>query len=170
MSNWKNVNNCHWVSKNCIVWAQTYFTDKVVGLESEKDGHKVKISKLNSCTGDVELCQRKGKIITIYDVALEYTWEGVAADGTSVSGTIAIPECCHDTDLDEYVFTITVKEEDTLKRTVRDVVKKELTPLMRKQFNLFSEDLKQHHGSDVYIEVDKLGTAAPLRQATPSKE
>jgi activator of HSP90 ATPase len=64
------------VSKNCIVWAQTYFTDKVVGLETEKDGHKVKISNLSSCTGDVEVCQRKGKIITIYDVALEYSWEG----------------------------------------------------------------------------------------------
>ncbi|ORZ18967.1 activator of Hsp90 ATPase [Absidia repens] len=167
MSNWKNVNNWHWVNKNCLPWAQAYFTDKVVGLETEKNGHKVKVSKMDECSGDVEVCQRKGKIITIYDVVLKYSWEGVAADGTEVSGTIEIPEVDQDTELDEYVFTVSVKEEDTLKRNVRDVVKAQLTPLMRKQFSMFSKDLIQHHGSDVYIEVDKLGTAAPLRQATP---
>ncbi|KAI8099986.1 activator of Hsp90 ATPase [Halteromyces radiatus] len=167
MSNWKNVNNWHWVNKNCLVWAQTYFTDKVVGLETEKDGHQVKISKMDECTGDVEVCQRKGKIITIYDVNLKYSWEGVASDGTKVSGTIHIPEVAHDTEIDEYVFEVTVKEEDTLKRTIRDIVKRHLTPLMSKQFDMFSKDLISHHGSDVYIQADQLGTPAPLRQPTP---
>lgn len=28
------------------------------------------------CTGDVDLNQRKGKIITIYDVVLKLDWQG----------------------------------------------------------------------------------------------
>ncbi|CAO3642733.1 unnamed protein product [Cunninghamella echinulata] len=143
MSNWKNVNNWHWVNKNCITWARNYFTENVV------------------------VCQRKGKIITIYNVNLKYTWEGVAKDGTIVAGTINVPEVAHDFDLDEYVFEISVKEEDALKRTIRDIVKKELTPLMRKRFSSFSDDLIKHHASDVYIDADQLGTAAPPREATP---
>ncbi|KAI9304973.1 activator of Hsp90 ATPase [Cunninghamella echinulata] len=154
MSNWKNVNN--WVNKNCITWARTYFTENVVGLQVEKDGHLVKVNKMEECNGDVEVCQRKGKIITIYDVNLKYTWEGVAKDGTIVAGTINVPEVAHDFDLDEYVFEISVKEEDALKRTLRDIVKKELTPLMRKQFSSFSDDLIKRKAQKIHIQINKL--------------
>ncbi|CAO3613255.1 unnamed protein product [Cunninghamella blakesleeana] len=140
MSNWKNVNN--WVNKNCISWAKTYFTDNVVGLKVEKDGHEVKI---------------------VNWMKSMYSWEGIAQDGTIVAGTINVPEVAHDFDLDEYVFEISVKEEDQLRRMIRDIVKKDLTPLMRKQFSLFTDDLIKSHGSDVYIEADQLGQAAPPR-------
>lgn len=64
------------MNKNCLNWTQNYFEKELVGLEAEKDGHKVKITSLDECTGDVDLNQRKGKIITIYDVAIKLSWEG----------------------------------------------------------------------------------------------
>ncbi|KAG0186277.1 hypothetical protein DFQ28_008076 [Apophysomyces sp. BC1034] len=169
MSNWKNVNN--WVTKNCLNWSQTYFTEKLVELEGKKDGHYAKITGVDECTGDVDLNQRKGKIITIYDVALKLTWEGTAADGTTASGKIFIPEVAHDTDIDDYVFDISVNEDSNAKQPIRDVVRKVLTPKLREAFSKFSADLIQHHGSDVYIDPAQLGTAAaPRATQAASKE
>lgn len=54
-----------------------------MGLEAEKDGNKARISKMVDCTGDVDLNQRKGKIITIYDVVLKLNWEGMERSQTS---------------------------------------------------------------------------------------
>jgi activator of HSP90 ATPase len=36
----------------------------------------VKITSLDECSGDVDLNQRKGKLLAIYDVALKLSWEG----------------------------------------------------------------------------------------------
>lgn len=65
------------VNKNCLKWAQGWFSEQLVGLEAEKDGNKARISKMVDCSGDVDLNQRKGKIITIYDVVLKLNWEGM---------------------------------------------------------------------------------------------
>ncbi|ORX53923.1 putative Hch1 protein [Hesseltinella vesiculosa] len=167
MSNWKNVNNWHWVDKNCLPWAKNYFQDKFIGMQVESAGHTVSISGMDECTGDVEICQRKGKIITIYDVAVKYSWKGVAADGTEAAGTLQYFEVAHDVEADEMEFKVTVKEEDTLKRTLRDIVKKELVPLVTGQLVQFRTDLVQAHGTDVHIPADQLGQAAPARESTP---
>ena len=57
-------------------WAQHWFPEQLVGLEAEKDGKKATITKVVDCSGDVDLNQRKGKIITIYDITLKLNWEG----------------------------------------------------------------------------------------------
>lgn len=112
------------VNKNCLKWAQNYFTEQLVGLEAEKNGNTASITKMVECTGDVDLNQRKGKIITIYDVVLKLNWKGkiyahseilfhgklmmnigTLADGTEVTGSLNIPEVAHDTDSDDYVVS-----------------------------------------------------------------
>ncbi|KAI8141729.1 activator of Hsp90 ATPase [Fennellomyces sp. T-0311] len=163
MSNWKNVNNWHWVNKNCLNWTQAYFTEQLIGLEAEKNGNKVKITKLDECTGDVDLNQRKGKIITIYDVQLKLSWEGTTSDGTEATGKILVPEVAHDTDADDYVFDISMNDESSAKQPLREVIRKALTPLLCKKFEAFSGDLIKQHGADVYIEKDQLGAATPVR-------
>lgn len=70
MSNWKNVNNWHWTGKNCINWAKEYLGKSLAGLEVEKNGVKVTTTTLTDCEGDVDLNQRKGKIIVGYHCAL----------------------------------------------------------------------------------------------------
>lgn len=70
-----NPNNWHWVNKDVSDWAREWFNENLLKLEVEKDGVKVKISKVQSMDGDVDVSQRKGKVITIFDVklVLEYT-------------------------------------------------------------------------------------------------
>jgi len=57
-------------------WAKTYFQQELVGIEAEKNGIKTSVSKVTEVTGDVDLNQRKGKIITIFDVELKLEWKG----------------------------------------------------------------------------------------------
>ncbi|KAI9310159.1 activator of Hsp90 ATPase [Dichotomocladium elegans] len=166
MSNWKNVNNWHWTNKNCQSWAQKYFAEQLEGLEAKHDGHIVRISKMNECTGDVDLNQRKGKIITIYDVALKLSLEGTLADGTPITGTLTVPEVAHDSDKDDYVFEIAISEDSPAKSAIKPVIRKHLTPLLCEKFSKFAPDMIATHGSDVYIDPSKLNDPASSTGAT----
>lgn len=111
-----NPNNWHWVSKDVRPWTQDYLSKELVGIKAEKDGASAEVSRVLSLDGDVEVSQRKGKVITIFDfrLQLEYTGkvpvkaeaEGQENDSKDVSGTITIPEVAHDTEEDEYVVCI----------------------------------------------------------------
>lgn len=113
-----NPNNWHWVSKDVTPWAKDYLTKELVGIQADKDGVTAQVSSLLSMDGDVEVSQRKGKVITIFDVKLqlEYTGkvpkksevEGDENDVQTVSGTITIPEVAHDTEVDDYVVCFSV--------------------------------------------------------------
>lgn len=110
-----NPNNWHWVNKDVSAWTKDYLSQDLVGLKAEHEGVNVAISKVLSMDGDVDVSQRKGKVITIFDVRLQLEWTGKVptkekgegeemVDGNKdVSGTITIPEVAHDTEEDEYV-------------------------------------------------------------------
>lgn len=98
-----NPNNWHWVNRDASPWAKDYLENELVGLVAEEDGATVKISKVLSMDGDVDVSQRKGKVITIFDVKLQLEFEGKNKEEEDVSGTVSIPEVAHDTAEDEYV-------------------------------------------------------------------
>lgn len=125
-----NPNNWHWVNKDVSAWAKDYLADKLTAISAEEDGVTAKISKLVSMDGDVDVSQRKGKVITLFDVQVQLEYEGkppnenqyelflssiayvqygllafligTTAEGESVNGAIKIPEVAHDTEEDEY--------------------------------------------------------------------
>ncbi|RUS21410.1 activator of Hsp90 ATPase [Endogone sp. FLAS-F59071] len=152
-------------SPNCLAWAKDYFNEQLVGVAVEKDGLTAQTDSVTEVTGDVDLNQRKGKIITIFDVQMTINWSGLAADGTEVKGKIQIPEIAHDTEIDDYVFDITVFEDKNDKQPIRDLVRKDLTPLLREKLASFSKDLIDAHAKDVYIDPEQLGQAPPPRPA-----
>lgn len=91
------------VNKDCRPWAKTYFSQQLVGLTAKKSNTEVRITTVDECTGDVDLNQRKGKLLAIYDVALKLSWQAQLRDGSKTYGTISIPEVAYDTDMDDYV-------------------------------------------------------------------
>jgi activator of HSP90 ATPase len=98
-----NPNNWHWVNKDVSGWTKEYLEKDLVGIKAEKDGASAEISKLLSQEGDVEVAQRKGKVITIFDLKLQLEYTGKTKEDEHVSGTISVPEVAHDTEEDEYV-------------------------------------------------------------------
>lgn len=105
------------------MWSKKYLTQKVVGLSTNKNNTQASITSLDECIGDVDLNQRKGKLLAMYDVALKLGWQGnrsimvhfyyhsnqyipligQTSNGNKLFGTISIPEVAYDTEWDDYV-------------------------------------------------------------------
>ncbi|KAI7908239.1 activator of Hsp90 ATPase [Cokeromyces recurvatus] len=167
MTDMRNVNNWHWVNKDCRTWAKNYLQQQLVGLKAEKDEIKVSIISLDDCTGDVDLNQRKGRLIAIYDVALKLSWQGLLKDKTKVYGQIHVPEVAYDTEFDDYVFNISFndlnqseKDKDELKK----LIKTDLIPQLRNKFVHFTQDLINTHSSDLYADKNSAPSTPTLVQ------
>jgi activator of HSP90 ATPase len=71
-----NPNNWHWVNKDVSAWTKNYLQETLSKLSAESDGVTAKVEKVLSMDGDVDVSQRKGKVITLYDVKLQLEYEG----------------------------------------------------------------------------------------------
>lgn len=74
-----NPNNWHWVNKDVAPWTKTYLQDTLSKISAEEDGVTAKVEKVLSMDGDVDVSQRKGKVITLYDVKLQLEYEGASS-------------------------------------------------------------------------------------------
>lgn len=153
----------HWVDKNCIDWSRAYFKSHLIGVSGTSSAASAKISGVKTCDGDVDVCQRKGKVISLFDLNLVLTFEGrllssdttedaaAAAVGTS-NGEISIPEVAYDSEESDFVFNLSAVKEDA----VREVVKKQVVPQLRKLLFQFGKDLIKEHGSGIQHPVDQV--------------
>ncbi|KAI8635513.1 activator of Hsp90 ATPase [Xylariaceae sp. FL1651] len=144
-----NPNNWHWVSKNASQWAQDWFQENLTQISGQDGEVTAKISKVLSMDGDVDVSQRKGKVITIFDVKLVLEYSGSAPEAEDVSGTITIPEVAHDTEEGEFVFDIDIHSEAKEKQPVKDLVRTKLVPQLRKEFLKLAPVLIAEHGKDI---------------------
>lgn len=71
-----NPNNWHWVNKDVREWARQYLEQSLVGTSSEQGDVSATVSKILSMDGDVDVSQRKGKVITLFDVKLQMEYQG----------------------------------------------------------------------------------------------
>jgi activator of HSP90 ATPase len=73
-----NPNNWHWVNKDVSGWTREYLDKELTQISAEQDGITAKIDKVVSMDGDVDVSQRKGKVITIFDVKLKLEYSGTS--------------------------------------------------------------------------------------------
>jgi len=144
-----NPNNWHWVNKDVSGWAREYLDKELVQISAEGGGVTAKIDKVISMDGDVDVSQRKGKVITIFDVKLKLEYSGKNAEGEEASGTITVPEVAHDTEEDEYVFEIDVYSDDSSKQPVKELVRSKILPQLRKSFAQLGSAVMAEHGKDI---------------------
>ncbi|KAL4936909.1 hypothetical protein BDV06DRAFT_83155 [Aspergillus oleicola] len=144
-----NPNNWHWVNKDVSGWAKNYLTETLRAVSAEQDGVIAKVSNVLSMDGDVDVSQRKGKVITLFDVKLQLEYEGKNKEEEAVSGTITIPEVAHDTEEDEYVFEIENYADSSSKQPVKDLVRSKLVPQLRKELSKLASALVTEHGKDI---------------------
>ncbi|RKP26759.1 activator of Hsp90 ATPase [Syncephalis pseudoplumigaleata] len=156
--------------KNCSAWTKTYFSEQLPGTSvSDASGATAKVTSVLDCTGDVDINQRKGKVITLYDLVLKLGVEGQTASGTSVKGSINIPEIMHDTSEDEFVFDLTIESETREMDAVKQLIRTSLTAELRKKLGRFAKDLIDAHSKDVYIPPEELGLSPSTQTSTASK-
>ena len=71
-----NPNNWHWVNKDASAWTKEWLDEKLKS-KYEEDGVTAEFKKVISMDGDVDVNQRKGKVITIFDFKLVIEYEGM---------------------------------------------------------------------------------------------
>jgi len=83
-----NPNNWHWVNKDASTWTKAYITEQIKAIKAEENGVTAQLDKLISMDGDVDVNQRKGKVITIFDVKLVIEYSGNATVPTSLEALL----------------------------------------------------------------------------------
>ena len=73
-----NPNNWHWVNKDASAWAREYLEKELTYLRVEEGDVSAEITKIISMDGDVDVSQRKGKVITLFDVKLQLEFAGMS--------------------------------------------------------------------------------------------
>ena len=66
-TNWKNVNNWHWIEKDCTSWAQSSLKSHLSTLPQ--------LTSVVAIKGDVSVNQRKGRVKQIWDLEVELEFE-----------------------------------------------------------------------------------------------
>jgi len=163
--------NWHWKNKNVTKWGQDWFDRELTSVTVKGDGdsgEELSITKLYEFEGDVELGQRKSKLITIYDCKVNLEWTGKASDGSEVTGRLDIPEVSHEITLDkssdyQYYWSITSGSSPAAEALVA-MAKTRTHPILEEIFNRFPTVLVETHGKDLTVnsaDVSRAGTPAP---------
>ncbi|KAL8710402.1 MAG: hypothetical protein Q9220_005003 [cf. Caloplaca sp. 1 TL-2023] len=157
-----NPNNWHWVNKDTSGWARAFLDENLVGVSAAEKDVSAKVTKIMSMDGDVDVSQRKGKVITLFDVKVQLEYEGKTHDEEDVGGTITVPEVAHDTEEDEYVFDIDIYSETNSKQPVKDLIRAQIVPQLRQRLSKLGPALIREHGRDIQHD----DTSAPFTRHT----
>lgn len=151
-----NPNNWHWVDKNCLPWSVEYFKKHLTGLNATGSDEFVHIEEVSSVEGDVDVSQRKGKVISLFDIRIVLTFHGYNAKDENINGSITIPELTYDSDGDELQFEITIYNENSENTGISSFIKKQLVPQLRKKLMQFGKDLIETNSIDIQLSEDKV--------------
>lgn len=114
----------------------------------------------------MDVNQRKGKVISLFDVKLVLDYEGKVGEN-AVAGTISVPEVSYDTEIDEYVFDIAITGESREKQSIREMIRSKLVPDLRLKLAKFGPDLIETHAKDIQHPVaENRSTFTSAHQST----
>ncbi|KAK7742356.1 Co-chaperone [Cytospora paraplurivora] len=167
-----NPNNWHWVNKDVAPWTKQWLDENLTKIEAEDGETKVKVSKVVSSDGEADVSQRKGKVITIYDLKLVLEYTGSTPEASEVSGTITVPEVAHDTEEDEFVFEVDIYSDAKEKAPVKDLIRAKVIPQLRKELLKLPGALIAEHGKDIQHQPGsepKLTQAPKYQPQAPSR-
>ncbi|KAI3647374.1 hypothetical protein MP228_007595 [Amoeboaphelidium protococcarum] len=173
-SNWKNINNWHWVSKDCLPWSADYLRTHLTGLTctDTKSNTKLSVASVDSVKGDVDLNVRKGKVIYIFDLQVKLNVHLMdAGSGDQVgSAEVQISEAFHDSELDDYLLDITVKDLKDGRNAahVKKIIKSLLIPQVHETLvEKFPKALVDEHGETLLVK--SAASPASSQQQSQSK-
>lgn len=75
-----NPNNWHWVNKNAFPWAKDWLGENTKDIKAEEDGVTAQLDDTVTASGDVDVSQRKGKVITIFDLEVKIGYTGMLVE------------------------------------------------------------------------------------------
>lgn len=138
-----NPNNWHWVDKNTLPWTNDYLGRRFTNWQHSDDEYVFTVEKLNSCEGDSNVSQRKGKVICYFDLHLKFD-AVLTKDGEEISrGVITVPEFMHDEDDFEVRFDSFGEHSALVKKLVLEKLVSDLLAYQPDLIDSHSRDLQQ---------------------------
>jgi activator of HSP90 ATPase len=159
--------NWHWKNKNVTRWGKEWFEQELstLTIKGDAEGEEVQISEVTEVDGDIELGQRKSKLITIYDCKIVFKWVGTASDGTEVKGKLTIPEVSHEITLDglsDYTYNWSLDTDSSpAVDALFALARSRLPAALETKFAEFPTALIDTHGKDLTISADPSRTGTP---------
>ncbi|KAK8864309.1 hypothetical protein IAR55_001556 [Kwoniella newhampshirensis] len=161
----------HWRNKNCAPFAYDWMKKSLPGLKVDDGTQSAEIGEVTSVSGDCDLGQRKGKLLTIYDLEVEMKWSGTAKDGSDVNGTLKVPEVSHEAidGLSDYVFEFKVTGASSGPSSdLLSYLRSSIPPVLKEKFNSFRPALIEAHGRPSDASPSASGASTPTPAASSS--
>mmetsp|Transcript_29423 Transcript_29423/g.47519 ORF Transcript_29423/g.47519 Transcript_29423/m.47519 type:complete len:371 (-) Transcript_29423:688-1800(-) len=159
----QNVNNWHWVERDCTAWAKSRITELLAekSIVAEKD-ITVDTAKVDAITGEANANNRKGKRIVFYELNLKLKWTGELFDseGKSVckaDGTAEVTNLSEEQSADDLDVIVSVTGTTTGHQRLREAMRTKGISFIRKKLGQFIDEF-----------VKGEGDSALQRRLTPS--
>ncbi|KAJ3576888.1 hypothetical protein NP233_g121 [Leucocoprinus birnbaumii] len=166
--------NWHWKNKNITKWGTEWMKRELtsISVTSEK-GELVSISSVNDVDGDIELGQRKSKLITIFDTRVDLSWTGTTTDGSEVKGSLTIPEVSHEIicdKLSDFVYEWSLSTSPSAEvNTVYALARSRLPAALEAKLATFPQAIIEAHGKDLTVSAEPSRTGTPAPSAPADK-
>jgi len=138
-----NVNNWHWTEIDFSKWAENRTTELLTGLAL--DNNKIVASTKDvTCKGEVSVNTRKQKTIFLYELEINFNWEGElkASPGKIYKGHVNIPYISEENDDDDFEIKVVAdgdsKEGETMRTEVRSIV----IPLLKERVPQMLQEMR----------------------------
>ncbi|ORY43030.1 hypothetical protein BCR33DRAFT_851260 [Rhizoclosmatium globosum] len=142
-----NHGNWHWIERNCLKWAQTHLKRSIM-LIDPKESNGMTVTSVVSIEGQADINQRKGKLITVFDLQFVVTWKGTDLGGQPACGQISVVDFMHDTDLDELEYFINV-DNKAQQQSASKQVETQLIPKIKAILSTFSQDMLNENSKNL---------------------
>ncbi|OBA27230.1 hypothetical protein HANVADRAFT_52521 [Hanseniaspora valbyensis NRRL Y-1626] len=168
-----NVNNWHWTDKNCLPWAKEYFQRVLENkiFKASSSDITLTITKMSQLEGDCEVNQRKGKLMSLFDMQMVLDFDVESEkDSFAYSGTIKIPEIAFDSEVESYQYELTIlkeKSDDSFK--IREFFKNEIKKELSAIFYKFNDDLLEENAKDIQLDAEKVTSTYTAENAQKAK-
>ncbi|KAF8136555.1 activator of Hsp90 ATPase [Boletus edulis] len=161
--------NWHWKNKNVTQWAKAWFQEELTKISIQGDGgENIKVTSTSWEDGDVELGQRKSKLITIYDCKITVEWAGTASDGTEITSKVTIPEVSHEITLDRLSgYTAKSESANSAVTALYALAKQRLSVALEAKFAEFPVAIIEKHGKDLTVSGEPSRAGTPASTSAP---
>ncbi|KAN0077112.1 Activator of Hsp90 ATPase [Tylopilus felleus] len=160
--------NWHWKNKNVTAWAKDWFQEKLTKIVIQGDaGESIKVTSTSWLDGDVELGQRKSKLITIYDCKISVEWAGTTSDGVEITGKVTIPEVSHEITLDR-LSDYTASHLRSLSAPLYALAKERLPAALEAKFTELPVAIVETHGKDLTVSGEPSRAGTPVPPSAPA--
>jgi len=152
-----NVNNWHWTEMDFTKWVENRSAELLGKVTLDNDKIVVSTSEV-TCKGEVTVNTRKQKTIFLYELEVNFKWEGElkSKPGKTFKGNVNIPYISEENDDDDFEVKITVDEGGSDAENMRQEARTKFIAFLKEKIPQMLQEMR--------------GTATGKTNLPPKKE